>query len=115
VSTWFITGAGRGLGYEIALQALHAGANVVASGRQRVQVEAAYADVVGLSERGLAVALDVTDETQVAAAVEEAREHFGGIDYLINNARRGLLGAGERPRPLGWRRSSPRTSSGSST
>jgi NAD(P)-dependent dehydrogenase (short-subunit alcohol dehydrogenase family) len=59
MATWFITGAGRGLGYELALHALQAGANVVATARGLSQVEAAFATAPGLSDRLLPVALDV--------------------------------------------------------
>lgn len=91
--TWFITGAARGLGYEIARQALDADANVVAAARNTAQVETSFADVPGSVERVLPVALDVTDETQATAAVEAAIARFGRIDFLVNNAGRGLLGA----------------------
>jgi NAD(P)-dependent dehydrogenase (short-subunit alcohol dehydrogenase family) len=93
--TWFITGAARGLGREIALRALNEGANVVASARNPAQIEEAFAGLTGFTERGLSVALDVTDETQAATAVEKAIERFGRIDYLVNNAGRGLLSAVE--------------------
>jgi NAD(P)-dependent dehydrogenase (short-subunit alcohol dehydrogenase family) len=61
MATWFVTGAARGLGYEMALHALEAGANVVATGRRSSQVESAFATAPGFSERLLPVALDVTD------------------------------------------------------
>jgi NAD(P)-dependent dehydrogenase (short-subunit alcohol dehydrogenase family) len=83
--TWFITGAGRGLGRAIAQQALQEGDNVVAAARKPE----------GFDPRVLPVALDVTDEAQAAAAVEAAVERFGRIDVLVNNAGRGLLGAVE--------------------
>jgi short-subunit dehydrogenase len=95
MATWFITGAARGLGYEIALQALDAGANVVATARSIAQVEASFADVPGSAERVLMAALDVTDEEQASAAVDSAITRFGRIDFLVNNAGRGLLGAVE--------------------
>lgn len=95
MTTWFITGAARGLGYEIARHALGAGANVVATARNLAQVEASFAAVPGFAERGLAVALEVTDEAQAAAAVAAAIARFGGIDFLVNNAGRGLIGAVE--------------------
>ena len=94
VATWFITGAARGLGYEMALHALKAGANVVATARRLSQVQAAFA-AQGFSGRLLPVALDVTDESQAAAAAEAAIARFGSIDVLVNNAGRGLLGAVE--------------------
>jgi NAD(P)-dependent dehydrogenase (short-subunit alcohol dehydrogenase family) len=94
VATWLITGAARGLGYEMALRALEAGANVVATARGLSQVEAAFA-AQGFSGRLLPAALDVTDEGQAAAAAEAAIARFGSIDVLVNNAGRGLLGAVE--------------------
>ena len=93
MATWFITGAGRGLGFEIAQHALAAGDNVVATARNKSSIDDAFQH--SPNGRVLPVALDVTDETQVESAVEEALERFGGIDFLVNNAGRGLLGAVE--------------------
>jgi NAD(P)-dependent dehydrogenase (short-subunit alcohol dehydrogenase family) len=87
--TWFITGASRGLGADIAKAALRAGDRVVATGRQR---EAVVAKLGADNEQLLSVALDVTDEAQVKAAVEAAVSRFGGIDVLVNNAGYGHLG-----------------------
>jgi NAD(P)-dependent dehydrogenase (short-subunit alcohol dehydrogenase family) len=95
VSTWLITGAARGLGFELASHALKQGADVVAAARHPAQVDAVLTGVPGFADRGLSVALDVTDERQVVAAVDQAMERFGRIDYLVNNAGRGLLGAVE--------------------
>ena len=89
--TWFITGATRGLGKEIALAALGAGENVVATGRQAEDVEAALAGA-DAGERLLAIALDVTDDTRPAEVVEAAIERFGRFDVLVNNAGYGQLG-----------------------
>lgn len=93
--TWFVTGAGRGLGYEIARCALERGDAVVAAGRDLDRVDAAYSSAPGHPDRVLPVALDVTDEAQAARAVDAAVERFGRIDVLVNNAGRGLLGAVE--------------------
>ena len=95
MATWFITGAARGLGYEMALHALEVGANVVATARSVSDVEAAFVAAPGFSERLLPVALDVTDESQATAAVEAGIARFGSVDVLVNNAGRGLLGAVE--------------------
>ncbi len=87
--TWFITGASRGLGAEIAKAALRAGDRVVAAGRSR----AAVSDCLGPdSDRLLAVELDVNNEAQAQAAVDAAVLRFGGIDVLVNNAGYGHLG-----------------------
>ena len=89
--TWFITGASRGFGALIAAQALDRGDNVVATARSPGTVMKTLGDTPNL----LAVALDVTDETQAVAAAQAAVERFGSIDVLVNNAGFGLLGAVE--------------------
>jgi NAD(P)-dependent dehydrogenase (short-subunit alcohol dehydrogenase family) len=87
--TWFITGASRGLGADIATAALNAGDNVVATGRQR----SAVSDKLGAdNDRLLSLSLDVSDATQARAAIEAALERFGAIDVLVNNAGYGHLG-----------------------
>ncbi|MBA2949639.1 oxidoreductase [Streptomyces himalayensis] len=92
MATWFITGASRGFGLEIARQALERGDKVVATARKPRDVEDALSQY---GDRLLAVALDVTDEAQAREAVERAVEKFGRIDILVNNAGRGVLGAVE--------------------
>jgi NAD(P)-dependent dehydrogenase (short-subunit alcohol dehydrogenase family) len=79
---WFITGATRGMGTDIAKAALAAGNAVVATGRSPKKVAAA----VGAAENLLSVKLDVTDAADAKAAVEAAVERFGRIDVLVNNA-----------------------------
>ena len=86
---WFITGASRGFGLEIARAALERGDAVVAAARDPHVVERA----LGRREQLLTVELDVTDERQAQAAVKAALTRFGQIDVLVNNAGRGLLGA----------------------
>jgi NAD(P)-dependent dehydrogenase (short-subunit alcohol dehydrogenase family) len=79
---WLVTGAGRGLGVDIAKAALAAGHRVVASGRQPERV----ASVLGSSDDLLVVALDVTDAAAAETAVRAATDRFGRLDVLVNNA-----------------------------
>jgi NAD(P)-dependent dehydrogenase (short-subunit alcohol dehydrogenase family) len=79
---WFITGAGRGMGVDIAKAALASGNKVVATGRDTDKVAKALGD----SENLLAVKLDVTSPEDAEAAVKAAIDKFGRIDVLVNNA-----------------------------
>jgi NAD(P)-dependent dehydrogenase (short-subunit alcohol dehydrogenase family) len=79
---WFITGAGRGMGVDIAKVALAAGNAVVATGRNTDAV----AKAVGAADDLLVVKLDVTSPADAEAAVQAAVGRFGRIDVLVNNA-----------------------------
>ena len=79
---WLITGAGRGMGVDIATAALAAGHDVVATGRN----PEAVAKAVGDSDHMLVAKLDVTSTQDAEAAVKAAVDRFGGIDVLVNNA-----------------------------
>jgi len=79
---WLITGAGRGLGVDIAKAALAADHSVVATGRDAAKVAAA----VGNHDNLLAIKLDVTRPQGAQGAVEAAVARFGRIDILVNNA-----------------------------
>ncbi len=79
---WLITGAGRGMGVDIAKAALAAGNAVVATGRDPRKVAAAVGDHNDL----LSIKLDVTRPDDARTAVETAVGKFGRIDVLVNNA-----------------------------
>jgi NAD(P)-dependent dehydrogenase (short-subunit alcohol dehydrogenase family) len=81
-NVWFITGAGRGLGLDIARAALAAGHQVVATGRNTEKV----AEALGASDNLLVVKLDVTSAEDADAAAKATLEWFGRIDVLVNNA-----------------------------
>jgi NAD(P)-dependent dehydrogenase (short-subunit alcohol dehydrogenase family) len=79
---WLITGAGRGMGIDIARAALAAGHAVVGTARNAGSVTS------GLGEQDdlLAVPLDVTDPAAAEAAVATTVERFGHLDVVVNNA-----------------------------
>ena len=79
---WLITGAGRGMGVDIAKAAMAAGFNVIATGRNTDKV----AKVLGNSENLLVVKLDITSTTDAENAIRTGVEKFGSIDVLVNNA-----------------------------
>jgi NAD(P)-dependent dehydrogenase (short-subunit alcohol dehydrogenase family) len=87
---WFITGAGSGIGAATARAALKAGDRVIATGRNLDKVRNALSDVAG--DNLTFVRLDVANEAQAKAAVNEAMKAFGRIDVLVNNAGYSLLG-----------------------
>lgn len=91
MAVWFITGASRGLGAEIARTALRHGDQVIVAVRDPDRI----LDDLAKSADVLAVALDVTRGQDVPGAVQAAVDRFGRIDVLVNNAGRGLLGAVE--------------------
>ncbi|WP_372405639.1 SDR family NAD(P)-dependent oxidoreductase [Streptomyces luteireticuli] len=83
IQTWFITGSSRGFGRSLAITALEAGDQVVATARKPEQI----ADLVErFGDKVLPVALDVTDAAAAAAALDAARDRFGRIDVVVNNA-----------------------------
>jgi len=81
-NVWFVTGAGRGMGVDIAKAALAAGHAVVATGRNTNVV----AKALGAADDLLIVKLDVTRPEDAKAAVAAGVERFGRIDVLVNNA-----------------------------
>jgi NAD(P)-dependent dehydrogenase (short-subunit alcohol dehydrogenase family) len=79
---WLVTGAGRGMGVDIAKAALAAGHAVVATGRSTAMIDSA----IGQHDDLLAFKLDVTEPADSEAVVASAVDRFGQIDVLINNA-----------------------------
>ena len=82
MKVWFITGAARGMGIDIARAALGAGHAVVGTARDARKVT----EVLGEQENLLAVSLDITNPTAAETATQAAVDRFGRIDVLVNNA-----------------------------
>jgi NAD(P)-dependent dehydrogenase (short-subunit alcohol dehydrogenase family) len=96
----FITGAGRGLGTDIAREALAAGHQVVATGRRPEDVEKTLG---GPQDNLLVTKLDVTSLEDAQAAAQAAVNRFGRIDVLINNAGNFFAGYFEEVSPAHMR------------
>ena len=80
---WFITGCSTGFGHELAKLVLARGWRAAVTARDKGRL----AELVeGAGDRVLALDLDVTDATQIKAAVAAAEARFGAIDVLVNNA-----------------------------
>ncbi len=79
--TTLITGANRGLGYEVARQLIDLG-HTVYLGSRRIDDSVVAASELG----GRPVQLDVTDDSSVAAALRLIDEDEGYLDVLVNNA-----------------------------
>jgi citronellol/citronellal dehydrogenase len=91
--TLFITGASRGIGLAIATRAALDGANIVIAAKSDQPnpklpgtIHTAAAEIEAAGGKALALQVDIRDESAVAAAMQKAAEHFGGIDILVNNA-----------------------------
>src|SRR5688500_7422053 len=96
---WLITGAGRGMGLEIAKAALAAGNKVIATCRNSDKVTQA----IGESADLLVVKLDVTNPAEAESAVKAAVDRFGRIDVLVNNAGNFYAGFFEEVTPEDFR------------
>ena len=81
-----VTGAGRGIGRAIALRYATAGADVVCVSRTVENSEKVAAEVRAMGRRAWAVAVDVADPAQIAAAGEKIIAEAGRVDVLVNNA-----------------------------
>src|SRR5215472_13011892 len=91
--TLFITGASRGIGLAIALRAAREGANIAIAAKTAAPhpklpgtIHTAAEEIERAGGRALALALDVREEAQVKAALDQTAATFGGLDVVINNA-----------------------------
>ena len=87
---WFITGCSTGFGRELAAHLLAAGYRTVVTARNPAALNA-----LASHPNAQVLKLDVTDQTQIDAAVKAAEDHFGRIDVLVNNAGLGYFAAVE--------------------
>jgi NAD(P)-dependent dehydrogenase (short-subunit alcohol dehydrogenase family) len=98
--TWLITGASSGLGYALAEFVLQRGDRVALGARSQAAMTALAARY---PDRALALALDVTNAEQRAAALRQTEQRFGVIDVLVNNAGIDYIGAIEEQEERDYR------------
>ena len=89
-----VTGAGRGIGAEIARTFADAGADVVLAARTKEQLDAVAEDVRGFGRRAVVLPTDVNDNDAVTGIVDRALDELGRLDIVVNNA------GGTMPRPF---------------
>jgi len=90
-----VTGAGTGIGKQVAIALVQEGYSVALAGRRREPLEATAAAADASGAATLIVPTDVSDPASVKALFAATREKFGRLDLLFNNA-----GVGARPLPL---------------
>ena len=90
--TAFVTGATSGLGRHFAKVLSRAGAAVALAGRRADRLEAVKSEIEKSGGRAAAVVLDVTDETRMSPALDEAEAALGPVTILVNNAGLSVLG-----------------------
>ena len=92
-----VTGAGRGLGRQMALAMARAGADVVCAARTSEQIEGAAAEIRELGRRAITVPTDVRSATDINAMVERCISEFGRLDVMLANAGGGGAASGKQP------------------
>jgi len=90
MTTWLITGCSTGLGRALAQAVLAQGDNAVVTARDVSKLQELTTE---FPTTALAVALDVTKQSEVEAAVKQAEDRFGAVDVLVNNAGYGYRAA----------------------
>ncbi|MFN7697662.1 MAG: SDR family NAD(P)-dependent oxidoreductase [Deltaproteobacteria bacterium] len=100
----WITGAGSGIGRALALELALRGASVAVSGRRVANLEAVAKDIERAGGHALPVACDVTDEEDVARAVQQVVRELGRLDVCVANAGFSVAGTVEKLSAEDWRR-----------
>jgi len=84
--TAIITGGGRGIGQYFAEALADAGANVVLCSRKLAACEEVQREIEDRGGKALALACDVTRQSDAQQVVETTLQHFGAVDILVNNS-----------------------------
>ncbi|MXX47815.1 MAG: SDR family oxidoreductase [Chloroflexi bacterium] len=81
-----VTGAGRGLGRQMALHLADAGADVICAARTQSQIAAVAKEIEAKGRQALVIPTDVSDSSQVDAMVQQTIDAWGGFDVMLANA-----------------------------
>ena len=81
-----VTGAGRGIGKEIALSLASAGADIGIIARTKSQLEETAHEIEACGRKAMVISIDVAKSKEVDQAVEQVEKHLGPVDILVNNA-----------------------------
>jgi NAD(P)-dependent dehydrogenase (short-subunit alcohol dehydrogenase family) len=84
--TALVTGAGSGIGKAAALLLAREGANVAVLSRTKDEVDAVAAEIEAAGGKGISITADVSDDGDMARAISEVTERFGGLDIVVANA-----------------------------
>jgi NAD(P)-dependent dehydrogenase (short-subunit alcohol dehydrogenase family) len=99
----FVTGAGTGLGKAIASEFARVGASIVIASRKPEHLDAGREAIEAIGAPVLAVACDIRDAEQIAAAFDAAEQRFGLPGVLVNNAAANFPVPAEDMSPNAWR------------
>src|SRR5215813_11602186 len=93
MKTVFVTGANKGIGYEVARQLAGKGFEVFIGARSRKAGQKAVCEITNKGGKAIFLEIDVADEASVKAAAHEFRKSADHLDVLINNA--GIIADGD--------------------
>ena len=82
----FVTGAGSGIGKATALRLAADGAKVVVLSRTAKEIKATRTEIEAAGGEALAIAADVSDETEIRDAIKQTIKTYGGLDIVVANA-----------------------------
>ncbi len=97
-----VTGASKGIGWDLAKALAHAGASVAVAARDQESLERLADEIRLAGGEALAVRLDVRDVGQISNAFGSVRDHFGSLDVLVNNAGLGANHPAEDVKESDW-------------
>jgi len=99
-----VTGAGTGIGRTTALELASHGAHLVLAARKKDRLESSASEVRQLGRRALVVPTDVGEQKQVRALIRAAKDEFGRVDLMVNNAAANFIRPSEMLTPVRWRK-----------